>query len=919
MNQDNIKNNRLINKSRDNKTVYFIMYTLIFFAFSLVVFSPFILDDISLIRRGDTFCQHYKALLYYSDWLQQIAKNLINNHSLIIPQFDFSVGLGSDSITTFTYYAIGDPFNFLSILCPDAYIDEYFNFAVILRFYFIGIAFSLLCIEFRQRNPIANLIGSFMYCFSSYALYAGVKHPFFLNPIIFLPCIIIGVERIIKGKSPLVLSLAVMLSVLNNFYFFYLLVLLTVIYVAVRLICLYMKQIKKAFEPFIKIAFGSALGVMMGAVLFLPTVLAFFADDRSATENAINLFYPALYYKNIPSALVSADYVDHWFVPGIAFLGIAAASVFFTQKKTDKVFLKWLLGFFAVFSVSPVFGTVFNGFSYSTNRWCFAISFVLSLMLVFSFNKIINPGKKELTALTGVFILLCVLNIITGKITGIRIITSLSLYLILLAVLWARYSGVKRIKSLRPVTVQLMCLVLVALSVFSNAIWLYGDFGDNYISEFYTNNEVDEHTSYASINGMKQQLDADGIKEEFCRFTGSGLDINASAVNGVNTTQFYWSLSNGNISRFRREMNLRENYTYCYEGFDDSTVLNGLSSVRYYYLKQGNKVFLPYGYTGTNAEGMYKTENYLPLGYTYDSIADYESYLRLDNSVDKRFAMLDCAVTEDGGALVKSREVTGESEEVDYKIKLPDTGISMTDNAFIVSEPKAKVIFTFDKQENSEVYLCLKNLDFKTDTDMAVTSVTCMVSGRDEHKNHSLKKLEYFTENHTFFCNRKNFDINLGYSESGIQMAVIYFYKTGTYSFEDIKIISHSMASYDEKIAALKQDVLENVNVSQNRIKGELSLDSDKLLCVTVPYSDGWTAYVNGEERELLCVNGMYMGIELEKGEYDIELKYNTPGFKLGAVVSVIGFTVFFALLLYNFISRKRSAYENNKKSDNQI
>ena len=56
-----------------------------------------------------------------------------------------------------------------------------------------------------------------------------------------------------------------------------------------------------------------------------------------------------------------------------------------------------------------------------------------------------------------------------------------------------------------------------------------------------------------------------------------------------------------------------------------------------------------------------------------------------------------------------------------------------------------------------------------------------------------------------------------------------------------------------------------------------------------VPYGDGWTATVDGEEAELLNANTMFMALELSPGEHDIQLHYTTPYIKLGLVLTVSG------------------------------
>ena len=65
-------------------------------------------------------------------------------------------------------------------------------------------------------------------------------------------------------------------------------------------------------------------------------------------------------------------------------------------------------------------------------------------------------------------------------------------------------------------------------------------------------------------------------------------------------------------------------------------------------------------------------------------------------------------------------------------------------------------------------------------------------------------------------------------------------------------------------------------------------------------YHKGWKAYDNGKQVKSEQVNGMFEGIYLNKGDHHITLKYETPGLKIGAVVSL------FSLIILFIISKKK-------------
>lgn len=139
---------------------------------------------------------------------------------------------------------------------------------------------------------------------------------------------------------------------------------------------------------------------------------------------------------------------------------------------------------------------------------------------------------------------------------------------------------------------------------------------------------------------------------------------------------------------------------------------------------------------------------------------------------------------------------------------------------------------------------------------------------------------------------------NLGYHKEAAGECKITFSDKDTLKFDDIQIFCQPMGNMSSYTDHLKENSLENVEVLTNCVRGTISLEERKLLVFSVPYQNGWTAYVDGQETEIQKANLMYMGIWLEPGEHTIELRYRMPGMRIGVCVSVIAFAVFLFLLL---------------------
>ena len=96
---------------------------------------------------------------------------------------------------------------------------------------------------------------------------------------------------------------------------------------------------------------------------------------------------------------------------------------------------------------------------------------------------------------------------------------------------------------------------------------------------------------------------------------------------------------------------------------------------------------------------------------------------------------------------------------------------------------------------------------------------------------------------------------------------------------------------------------MENVVIADDTVTGEITLSKDKILTMSIPYSTGWTAYVNNEKVDILRANGMYMAVELRSGYNQVEFVFQTPGVFLGFCVTVLAMIIAGICLLY--IKRK--------------
>lgn len=83
------------------------------------------------------------------------------------------------------------------------------------------------------------------------------------------------------------------------------------------------------------------------------------------------------------------------------------------------------------------------------------------------------------------------------------------------------------------------------------------------------------------------------------------------------------------------------------------------------------------------------------------------------------------------------------------------------------------------------------------------------------------------------------------------------------------------------------------------------------LMFFSVPYDEGWSAFVNGEQVLIEKANIGFMAVRVPTGNAVIRFEYNTPGLIEGGYISLSAAAVFIVYLIaVRIIRRKRGIYD---------
>ena len=94
--------------------------------------------------------------------------------------------------------------------------------------------------------------------------------------------------------------------------------------------------------------------------------------------------------------------------------------------------------------------------------------------------------------------------------------------------------------------------------------------------------------------------------------------------------------------------------------------------------------------------------------------------------------------------------------------------------------------------------------------------------------------------------------------------------------------------------------ICEDITYYDNYFSCNLYTSEDGFAVIGFPYDEGWKIIVNGEEIEYYECNGGMIGFSIVSGNNNIEMYFVPSGFKIGFVLSIVGFLSFIAIIIFD-------------------
>ena len=828
-------------------------------------FTPVVLLSIIVICGGsypfgDNCILKTDMYHQYAPFFSEFRNKLQNGGSL---KFTWDLGMGVNFVAIIAYY-LASPFNLLIYFVNEAHTIEFMTVMIVLK---AGLAALFMAVYLKQHAPgegFGAYIFSLFYALSGYycAYYWNIM---WLDSIAVFPMVILGAERIIKGKSGVLYAAALGYCILCNYYIAIPVCMFLVIYFFLYCILNMPDGIADFVKTGIRFALWSLVAGGVAAVFLLPEIYAL-----SATASSDSTF-PTTFteYFSIFDMLArhmagveTEQWLKHFpniycgsFVYLLFVLYVLCRRIPLKEKAAYIFVAVFLLAGFAV----NVLNFIWHGFRYPNSlpaRQSFIYCFIIVYMCFRVYENRRCITKRDIgiaSAVSFAFILLAQKLIDNdefsfGVFYGAMLLTAL-------------YAGVLhlyRSGAISNIAAGALVTFIVIAELAANTAL--------------TSFTVTSRSAYIKDNAEIKELVGEVRAEDnglyrFERITRKTKDdgawLNFPAVS------IFSSMANADCTRFFKSVGC-ESSTNAYSITGSTPLMDMLFGVKYgiYSKEQADNVNLDLKANGENVY-IYQNKYTLPIGYALPQKTAGGWMLELDDPVLVQNSFCDSLGV---GQILKSIE-------------------TVTDSTSLVSA---------DITEDGEYYAYSANP--KTET---------ITVSRTESK----KTYEHLDRGYLLELGNLKAGESLTLSADDGTNADIRIYR---FDYGVLGDIYDKMSPYGLEVTDYGDDYIKgNVNIDTSA----LGYGSEKaLMLIATPYDEGWTIKVDGEPVKLYKGLDAFLSFYVGNGSHTIELSYMPQGFKAGIAISTASTAIIIIVSGVGIIRRRRRrAVEANENKFEEI
>lgn len=820
------------------KNNIYVLYTLSISILIILVF--FYINNITPFGSKDfTVIDFYHQ---YFPMTSELINRILNFKTLL---FSFN---GSLPFIRNLYNYLSSPFNILLLPFKDN-LSTGFSLLIAIK---AILASTTICYYLTKniKNSILSIPISISYGFSSYYI-AYHWNIMWLDGMIFLPLIILGLEKIIKENKSLLYIITLSISIFSNYYIGYMICIFTFIYFQFYYLLNYKFNIKDFLIKFKNYILYSIISIGIISIVVIP--IYFSLSSISATKdtfpsifetefNIINFILnnfslskpTALISENIPLPNTSSSLLIFILIP-----------LFFINKninKKEKILYALLLLTLFLCMHNTFINFIWHGFHFP-NDLPYRQSFIyIFITIIIAYKSLINikyiNTKKLLITLT-VFIFLIILSKI------IKFDNLQNKVLIINTILLIIYFTILIINIKNKKYTQFALITIVAIETCISCVYNIkpdhnGKDLDNSIKNYqYIKNILPQENEFYRIEKIKRDT------------------YNDPALNNYYGISVFSSMTYEDISKIQRKLGNGSNNINSYYYNLQTPIYNSMFNIKYLVGKFNyNKSF----YKENKNEGI--KEYKYPLSIAYKVNNNIKNW---DTSSNNPFTVQESFIKESTGFDNMFNKLN-----INFKDIVPE----ITNNGYFINSRICSI--NLENDRNGDVYLYIDSNNLSS----------ILVNGESY-----------------FIATNEPYIINLGYFSKYDDINVTMYFSYGDTSYNEFNIYAYSFNENNFKKAynSLNDEILNISSFKENHIKGYINLKESGVIFTSIPYDNSWKIKVDNKYIDFYKIGESYIGFNLNEGYHNIEFIYKTKGLKTGAIIS----TISLISTIYLYIKKK--------------
>ena len=624
---------------------------------------------------------------------------------------------------------------------------------------------------------------------------------------------------------------------------------------------------------------STCIGIGIGIGLVLPGIMNMMNLDRLGAD----VSYPILDLATLKEQLLYAfSYHNLWHesIWGFSALSAVALILLFRDRKTNLSIKIVFVIFFASFFI-PFVGSMMNGLNYPANRYVFGFSFLLAYLvalMVPRFDAFRGRVFAGTLAVSVIYLVIVLFQDMSAKLSGI------SLVLMVCGIGLSNHL----LRSDRARRYSLVIMVMLSCLITGVSTW--HETSHEYIDLGTANDSLMKYTSLA------EGYDATQIRYDIMPYSYTDVSVNSSMISGKNSYDFYHSNYNNYIDHYYDDLAVVSNAMgFQQTGLRGRNLLELQNGTEYIFRQntEDRTIRAPYSYElidESDDYDVYRTSRGASMVYFYDEAVSYDDYLSCDPIEREELTTRYCVI--DGAASVRPGS-TDDHNELNYDI-CTSGDLSFDNGSVNVTSDSGYIELDIPDTENKEINVLVSGLNHEGDYYYQFAVVLM-----DGDKAIAADFFAGIDKGFAYYHGKEDLLFSFGCIEDKIDSIRLYFNTPGEYSLGDVSVYTRDIDQLD----ILVNDFYDHADMDDvsyeiigNHINISAVADRDKYLYIAVPYSEGWTAAIDGEKAEIMRANEAFIVLKVPAGSHEVQLNYKTPYLAAGFSISMIttaGFIVF--------------------------